>query len=221
MTNAIDADALGRLGLTAGGAATAGKKDRLGQPEFLELMITQLRHQDPFKPMESGDFLGQIAQFGTVSGIADVQKSLEELAGAFRGAQTLQAASLVDREVRVSAREAWLPPDGKLRASVDVPDGVSGVKVEIYDLYGQLLATLPIDEHGAIEWDGALEKAGERAEPGFYELRALGDFEDETYEFEVLVAGRVESVTTSGAGGVSLTVTGLGTVELARVRSIG
>lgn len=219
MTNAIDTDTLGRLGLTGSGAANAGAKNRLGQEEFLELMVTQLRNQDPFKPMESGDFLGQIAQFGTVSGIGDVQKSLAELAGAFRGAQTLQAASLVDREVRVAAREAWLPPDGRLRASVDVPDGVTNVAVEIYDLYGQKLATLPVDDEGAIEWDGALPD-DERADPGFYEVRAFGDAGGETYELEVLVAGRVESVSTGGIGGVLLTVTGLGVVDLARVRSI-
>ncbi|MFO7288307.1 MAG: flagellar hook assembly protein FlgD [Gammaproteobacteria bacterium] len=217
MTNAIDTDTLGRLGLT--GTTNARPKDRLGQEEFLELMVTQLRNQDPFKPMESGDFLGQIAQFGTVSGIGDVQKSLAELAQAFRGAQTLQAASLVDREVRVAAREAWLPPDGRLRASVDVPAGVTNVAVEIYDLYGQKLATLPVDEEGGIEWDGTLP-GGKRAEPGFYEVRAIGDVGNESYELEVLVAGRVESVSTGGIGGVSLTVTGLGVVDLASVRSI-
>src|SRR5690606_24011106 len=137
MTTAIDTDALGRLGLA--GTTNARAKNRLGQEEVLEVMITQLRHQDPFKPMETGEVLGQIAQFGTVSGIGGVQKSLAELAHAFRGAQTLQAASLVDREVRVAAREAWLPPDGRLRASVDVPAGMTNVAVEIYDLYGQKL----------------------------------------------------------------------------------
>ncbi len=217
MTTAIDTDALGRLGLA--GTTNARAKNRLGQEEFLELMITQLRNQDPFKPMESGEFLGQIAQFGTVSGIGDVQKSLAELAHAFRGAQTLQAASLVDREVRVAAREAWLPPDGRLRASVDVPAGMTNVAVEIYDLYGQKLAALPVDEDGAIEWDGTLP-GGQRAEPGFYEVRALGDAGGESYELEVLVAGRVESVSTGGSGGVLLTVTGLGVVDLASVRSI-
>ncbi|HEX6993037.1 MAG TPA: flagellar hook capping FlgD N-terminal domain-containing protein [Gammaproteobacteria bacterium] len=217
MTNAIDTDTLGRLGLT--GTAGTSAKNRLGQEEFLELMITQLRNQDPFKPMESGEFLGQIAQFGTVSGIGDMQKSLAELGDAFRGAQTLQAASLVDREVRVAAREAWLPPDGRLRASVEIPDGTTNVAVEIYDLYGQKLATLPVDDEGAIEWDGTLPD-GERAAPGFYEVRALGDVGGESYELEVLVAGRVESVSTGGAGGVSLTVTGLGVVDLTSVRSI-
>lgn len=219
MTNSIDTDVLGNLGLAKTPRREA--KSELGQEQFLELMITQLSNQDPFKPMESGEFLGQLAQFGTVNGISGVQKSLEELAGAFRGAQTLQAASLVDREVRVASREAYLPPDGTLRAMVDVPGGVSDVRIEVYDLHGQLVTQLPVDEDGALEWDGALPKGG-AAEPGFYEVRAVGNVGEEAYELEVLVAGRVESVSTNGVGGnVSLTVTGFGVVDLSRVRSIG
>ena len=46
----------------------APKDATLGQEEFLNLMITQLKNQDPFKPMESGEFLGQIAQFENLGG---------------------------------------------------------------------------------------------------------------------------------------------------------
>ena len=55
--------------------AATPKKTSLGQEQFLKLMTTQMTHQDPTKPMENGDFLTQIAQFGTVSGIQDLQKS--------------------------------------------------------------------------------------------------------------------------------------------------
>ena len=61
--SSIDLDA---LGLTIPDVV---EKQDLGQEEFLQLMMTQLENQDPFKPMESGEFLGQLAQFGTVTGI--------------------------------------------------------------------------------------------------------------------------------------------------------
>jgi hypothetical protein len=65
------------LGLALPQAAEA---EELGQEEFLRLMMTQLRNQDPFKPMESGEFLGQLAQFGTVTGLGELQQSFEGLA---------------------------------------------------------------------------------------------------------------------------------------------
>ena len=50
-------------------AAIAGA---LEQEQFLELMLTQLKNRVPLKPMESGEFLGYLAQFGTVSGIGEI-----------------------------------------------------------------------------------------------------------------------------------------------------
>ena len=44
----------------------------LGQEDFLTLMVTQFRNQNPFEPMESGAFLGQMAQFSTVSSVSDM-----------------------------------------------------------------------------------------------------------------------------------------------------
>ena len=51
------------------------KKDTLGQSDFLKLMTTQLQNQDPFSPMENGDFIAQMAQLSTVTGIADMGES--------------------------------------------------------------------------------------------------------------------------------------------------
>lgn len=223
MANDIDMSLVGNAGLAH--QQRSKSSDSLGQEEFLDLMVSQLRNQDPFKPMESGEFLGQLAQFGTVTGISEVQQSLEGLAGAMRGSQTLQAAALVDRDVLVAAREAWLPPEGSVRGSIDAADGTTDVKLEVYDLHGQLVGELPIQSADNttmdFQWDGSLAE-GARAEPGFYELRATGRMNGEAVALEVLVAGRVESVSTKGSqGSLSLTVTGLGVVDLDRVRGIG
>ena len=48
--------------------------------QFLKLMMTQLQNQDPTAPMESTDFLGQLAQFGTVSGIQGLQQQFMDVA---------------------------------------------------------------------------------------------------------------------------------------------
>ena len=219
----IDNDALGRLGLTGNsGSGTDKPRDRLGQDEFMKLMIAQLTHQDPFDPMEGGEFLGQLAQFGTVSGIEDMRKSLEGLSGSIAGSQTLQAAGLVDREVLVPAREGWLPPEGSIRGAVDVPSGGSDVQVNVYDLSGRLVARVPVSAEGkgqaAFEWDGTTDDGG-RAPAGFYELEAVGRDGEDSVALEAMVSGRVESVGVGARNGsVSLTVTGLVSMYCSTVR---
>src|SRR5687768_6194672 len=91
-------DALGGLGL---GVPQAAAKGDLGQEDFLQLMLTQLKNQDPFKPMESGEFLGQIAQFGTVQGLAGLQTSFDSLSASLVSNQALQASALVGRSALV------------------------------------------------------------------------------------------------------------------------
>ena len=60
----------------ANNTSTSNQDDgALATEDFLALMTTQLQNQDPLKPLESGDFLGQIASFSTVSGIGELNDS--------------------------------------------------------------------------------------------------------------------------------------------------
>lgn len=223
MTNTIDTDTLTNLGLLRQ-RERSGASDKLGQAQFLELMTTQLRNQDPFKPMESGEFLGQLAQFGTVSGIDEVRGALSDLTNAMSANQTMQAAGLVDRVAYVPSREGWLPPGGGIRGAVAVPEGTTNVKLGIYDMNGRLVATRAVPhtgtEAGEFAWNGLMDD-GNAAASGYYELRASGDIAGKNTALDVLVAGRIESVSLENAGGtVGLTVTGLGHVDLTAVRRV-
>lgn len=222
MVNGIDNSLLTQLGVAQ--RAADAPRDKLGQEDFLRLMITQLTNQDPFKPLEGGEFLGQLAQFGTVTGISEMRSSLESLSGSLAANQTLQAASLVSRNVLVPSREAFLRADVPVSGAIDVVEGVSDLTLEVHDLSGRLVTKLPIETDGAgrksFVWDGTLSD-GSRAEPGFYELRAIGAMYGGSVSLDVMVSGRVESVGLGGGNGaVALTVTGLGVVDLSTVRGI-
>ncbi|MDP6191205.1 MAG: flagellar hook capping FlgD N-terminal domain-containing protein, partial [Gammaproteobacteria bacterium] len=64
--------------------AEVKRTSTLGQDDFLKLLTTQLQYQDPMEPMENGEFLGQMAQFSTVTGITEMQTSLENMVSAFQ-----------------------------------------------------------------------------------------------------------------------------------------
>ena len=68
-----------KLGISKNTDAKQGSSDTLGQSDFLKLMTTQLQNQDPFAPMDNGDFIAQMAQFSTVTGIEEVNSSLKTL----------------------------------------------------------------------------------------------------------------------------------------------
>lgn len=51
--------------------ASSALAEQLGAEEFLQLLITQLRYQDPLEPVDDRDFLAQLAQFTALEAITE------------------------------------------------------------------------------------------------------------------------------------------------------
>ena len=52
----------------------------MGQTDFLRLMTTQLKEQDPFNPVDNQAMVAQMAQFSSVAGISEMNVSLKGIA---------------------------------------------------------------------------------------------------------------------------------------------
>ncbi|MFW5816010.1 MAG: flagellar hook assembly protein FlgD [Wenzhouxiangella sp.] len=197
----------------------------LGQEEFLSLMIAQLQNQDPFKPMENGDFLGQMAQFSTVSGIGELKESFEATAQSLQGGQALQAASLVDRSALVESEQVAFDGENPVRGAFEVPEGALEAQVDIRDGTGSLIRRVPAvigaDGRASFAWDGFDDDGVERA-PGSYSVSAAVRVGNEMQAADTLVWGRIESVTlgTSKDGSAVLNIAGIGPVPLGQAKEI-
>ena len=166
---------INELGL--GAQAASGKKspDQLGQTEFLDLMIAQLKNQDPFSPMENGDFISQMAQFSSVTGLAELQQSFEKLANSLQSNQALQASSLVGRTVLVPSAIGTLPVGGSISGALELPASSGSVGVNVQDASGQMIRRLQLGAQSAgqvyFNWDG-MTNAGVPAASGRYFISA-------------------------------------------------
>ena len=221
MIDAIGAG-LDLSGLGLAPPAQTKHDDKLGQEDFLNLMITQLKNQDPFKPLESGEFLGQLAQFGTVSGLAGLQTAFDSLAGSLVSSQALQAAALVGRSALVESSSAELAAGGSIEGAVELPASTGGVQLEIRDASGAAVRHLELGSQGAglvrFRWDGATD-AGEPAAAGRYTLHAAFQSGSASEAAQTLVSASVESVV-FGAQGFTVQLHGIGEVPFAAVREI-
>jgi len=196
----------------------------LGQDEFFELMVAQLKSQDPLKPLDSNEFIGQMAQFSTVTGIENMQNSISELAATFQSSQALQASTLVGRRVLVPGSQGVLPADGSLTAAAELPQSTGSLSANIYDTRGQLVRHLSLGAHQAgtvqFDWDGLMDN-GQQAPAGTYSIGVTAAMNDETSALETLTSAQVESVTLGrGGAGMQLNLLGLGPVDVSRVRQL-
>ena len=76
---------------TASSTSTSTTKtnNELGKDDFLQLLVTQLQHQDPLAPMEDKEFISQMAQF----------TSLEQMKNMNNAVQITQATSYIGKQV--------------------------------------------------------------------------------------------------------------------------
>ncbi len=195
----------------------------LAMEDFLSLMTTQLQNQDPLKPMENGDFLGQIASFGTVSGIEELRNQFESLSNSMQSDQALQGSSLVGRSVLVPSSIGMMNSETGLQGQINVDDSVQDLKVQVYSESGELVKTM---EMGAASgytnfaWDG-LNEAGEAMPAGPYQFRASGTVDGENTAFSTATVARVDSVLVGGGSeGLTMNLAGIGSVPFKEVQEI-
>jgi flagellar basal-body rod modification protein FlgD len=208
---------------TSASGAAAGAS--LGGTNFLTLMLAQLKNQDPTSPVDSNQFLNQLASLSTVQGITQLNTSFGSLSTSLVSSQALQASSLLGHQALVSSTTANLTANGSVSGAVDVPQTTSQAVVNISDSSGALVRQINLGAQSTglanFSWDGKLQD-GSQAAAGQYTLSAqfagatAGATAASTY-----VNGVVQSVT-MGAGqtGLTLNVSGLGSVPFSGVKQI-
>ena len=213
------------LGLARSESPTSGtnKATDLGLNTFLKLMVTQLNNQDPFKPMENGDFLGQIAQFGSVTGLEQLNQSFESLASSLTSGQALQAGSLVGREILAPVDSGYLLPGGSLRGQVNLEQSSPQVTLRVTDSVGQLVREMPLGSAppGGLDftWDG-MDDLGNFAPPGRYTVRVEALQNDRGVDLQTKLFAKVESVNLNGSNGLTLNLEGLGPMAFNNIQQI-
>ncbi len=217
-------DIYSRLGLSQSNTTAEKSSNKLAQEDFMKLMVTQLTNQDPFKPMENGDFLAQIAQFSSVSGLEQLNESFSALSASLTSSQAMQAGALVGREVEVAMGYGVLPQGGLIKGAVDLPASASNVLIGVRDANGALLKeiTLGTQSAGRLEfnWDGSMDDGG-YAPPGVYSIGAEAVMDNENIMLPTLVAAQVASVSLGSAEqGLTLNLDGLGSVAFSDISQI-
>ena len=131
--NSAQAALFEKLGLNKQSDAQKANSDKLGQSDFLKLMTTQLQNQDPFAPMDNGDFIAQMAQFSTVTGIEDMNASLGKLVEEFDQARIATASNLLGHSVLVPGNIGRPDDEGELHGVLDLPEATISTQLNYVD----------------------------------------------------------------------------------------
>ncbi|MFV0278653.1 MAG: flagellar hook assembly protein FlgD [Parahaliea sp.] len=215
------------------GSSTAATKNKassvedMNSQDFLTLMVAQLKNQDPTKPMDNAQFMSELAQFGTVSGVQDLNKNFTTLASSLTSSQNLQAIGLVGREVTVDSNVGSLTrvegsDELALKATVTIPSGASAANLYIKDAAGRLVYSAPLNSTArgeqSLSWDGKSSE-GQLLATGSYQVSVEALVGGKSTALSVYARQRVDSVSFDSSGAAQLKLADGQTVGMTKVKA--
>lgn len=113
---------------------------------FLRLMTTQLQYQDPMNPVDSTQYLSQLASFSAVEQQTQTNKLLASIQGSFNMLGMAQVASWVGSEARAEM-PAIVTSGAPVTIAPQIAQGAEQATLMVRDAEGQLVARvdLPLD----------------------------------------------------------------------------
>ncbi|HVO00347.1 MAG TPA: flagellar hook capping FlgD N-terminal domain-containing protein [Steroidobacteraceae bacterium] len=204
-------------------ASNASGMAALTPADFLTLMTAQLKNQDPLNPTDSNEFLSQLAQLSTVSGITSMNTTMDNLSTSLLSSQALSSASLVGHGILTAAATASYVAGQPLSGAVQVPDGASSITLTITDAGGAVVRHITAAPGAGLQpfsWDGTTD-SGTSAPSGTYHVGVNAIVNGSSQAATTLLNGTVTSVTLDpSGGGVTLNTPELGPIALSNVKQI-
>ncbi|MGH7506590.1 MAG: flagellar hook assembly protein FlgD [Longimicrobiales bacterium] len=131
-------------------STAAVKGGPLGKQEFLQLLVTQLRHQDPLNPADPQEFAAQLAQFSTLEQMINIGEQLERSA---QVDQTLiqmingqSALALIGKNIVAEGDQVTVPASGDVSVQVSVGGTGGDAVVRMYDAAGNEVGSMPLGQ---------------------------------------------------------------------------
>lgn len=193
---------------------TASESDNMGKEQFLQLLVTQLKYQDPLNPMEDQEFIAQMAQFSSLEQLVNLNTSMESLTEATNNQQMFSATSYIGKYVTAVGnnigKTSTLDEDGKVTSTAVTPmyyrfnSNTERGTITVYDeagtpVYVENLNAMTSTTTYRFQWDGK-DNQGKVLKDGSYTVAVTGFNEaGESVLCTPLVADKVTDVMRDGS----------------------
>ena len=159
---------------------------------FVKLLTSQLENQDPLEPLDSTEFVSQLASFSAVEQQVATNSKLDSLIATVAGGDAQRLSQWLGQNVAASGAPAFFKGDPISFTAPGAPD-VANVAV-VANAAGDEVARYQVDRSEELVWDGQLTGGGQAAE-GLYTINLVRfDGSDIAETFPTTVFGDVREV---------------------------
>lgn len=148
----------------------AGPKP-LGQEDFLQLLVAQIKNQDPLKPISNEAFIAQLAQFSQLEQSSKMVTLMQQNNSAQEAALPFSRVPLIGHQVKINGATVQLEGTGPATVNYTLAGDAASVQVGIVDATGRVIRTISAGAQSTgnreVSWDGK-DQNGNAAAPGTY-----------------------------------------------------
>jgi len=192
------------------------------QERFMALLVAQLKNQDPMAPMDNAQVTSQMAQLNPVTGISDMNKTMEKMAAGLAGNQTVQATGMLGRTVMMEGNSLTLK-DAKANGALELKQAADKVTVNVKDRAGNVVQSLDMgaQSKGVLEfdWDGK-NADGKTVADGRYSFEVIATAAGQPAQTVALSKTVVQGLRNAGADGAMLLTSDGSEVSMSSIKQI-
>ena len=141
------------------GSSDAAKAAQENQDRFLKLLVAQMKNQDPMNPMQNSELTTQIAQIQTVTGIDNLNSSIEKLGTQFNDTSGTSAVGMIGRSVLLEGNRLLMGAEAA-QGAFNLSSAADSVKLEIVTAAGTVVDTVDLGAADAGKHVFTWSKAG-------------------------------------------------------------
>jgi flagellar basal-body rod modification protein FlgD len=176
-------DSVSNTSSTTSSNTISDSNSEISKNEFLQLMITQLKYQDPLNPTDSVDYSAQLAQFSSLEQLTNLNDKLSELVETnyylTQSVYNTMTTNLIGKEAKISGNELENTGQNSVTLGFNLPSDAQSTTIKIYNSAGKLVRTIDDQDFSSgdnkLSWDFT-DNDGNKLAKGTYtfEVEATG-----------------------------------------------
>ena len=145
----------------------------LGKDDFLNLLVTQLQHQNPLNPAESTEFTAQLAQFSSLEQLNNINDNLKNMELFQTSVTNSQAVSYIGKEITAKGNSLQLESGQPAECHFELADNAALAIISVYDINGGFVKSFEtgplVSGRQSATWDGS-DRNGNPVSAGLYHI---------------------------------------------------
>ncbi|MBS1958655.1 MAG: flagellar hook assembly protein FlgD [Bdellovibrionales bacterium] len=133
-------------------------KKTLDKDDFMRIMISEMKHQDPTKPMDADKMATQMAQLTTVEQIKNMGAAIDRMGERNQASDRMAMSSMIGKEVTVDKGRFTHQKGTIAPVTFDLPEDAEKVKLTFMNERGEDVASHDLEPMKAgpnsYNWDG-------------------------------------------------------------------